>query len=145
MSIRYAAGLAALLSFAAPQGARAVEVPFVEDFPADAAGWLDFASMPLAWQASGGPDGSSYASGELSYFGFESPFGGGPVVFRANDSTDASGDGFVGDWTAAGVTHVRAWVRHDTGEDLTFYIRIATPFNFPGAVIGPKAVHLSWK
>jgi hypothetical protein len=130
-----AALAAALLTAPIAAEARAVVVPFVEDFPDDAAGWRDSGQLPVAWQASGGPDGSSHVSAELDYFGFEAPFGGGPVVFRANDAADASGDAFVGDWISAGVGGVRAWVRHDTGEDLTFFLRLSTPANFPGAVI----------
>jgi hypothetical protein len=137
MPARNAAALAAaaLLSLAAPPAARAVQVPFLEDFPTGAAGWRDNAQADLAWQATGGPDGSSHATTDLNYFGFTSPFGGGPVVFRANDAQDASSDAFVGDWVAAGVRQVRAWVRHDTGEDLTYFVRFATSQGFPGAVI----------
>jgi hypothetical protein len=130
-----AALAAALLATSIAAEGRAVVVPFVENFPADAAGWLDSGQLPVDWEASGGPDGSSYVAAELNYFGFEAPFGGGPVVLRANDSANASGDAFVGDWLAAGVATVRAWVRHDTGEELTYFVRIATPANFPGAVI----------
>jgi hypothetical protein len=130
---------AALLAILAPRGARAAQVPFVEDFATDAAAWRDNAQGDLAWQAAGGPDGSGYASAEFNYFGFTSPFGGGPVIFRANDAQDASGDAFVGDWIAAGVEEIRAWVRHDTGEDLTYFVRFATSQGFPGAVIEDDA------
>lgn len=114
--------------------AAAVTIPFTEDFTSDVAGWEDNASDPLDFVASGGPDGGSYASTEFNYFGFSSPFGGGPVIFRANDNDNASGDAFVGDWLADGVSTLTAWVRQDTGEDLTYFLRVATAFNFPGAV-----------
>ena len=42
---------------------------------------------------------ASFASTEFSYLGFTNPFGGGPVIFRAHDSDNASGDAFVGNWS----------------------------------------------
>jgi hypothetical protein len=120
--------------------AHALTVPFTEDFGSNVSGWLDNSNAPLTFQASGGPDGGSYASTSFNYFGFSNPFGGGPVIFRGNDSANASGDAFVGNWLTGGVTSASAWVRHDTGEDLTFFLRVATAFNFPGAVIGSNEV-----
>lgn len=119
----------------------AVTVPFTEDFAADVAGWRKNGSTPLTFESTGGPDGGSYASTTFNYFGFSSSFGGGPVIFRANDSDDASADAFVGDWLAAGVQLVTLYVRHDAPENLTFFMRVASSFNFPGAVIaGTQAV-----
>ncbi|MCL4684883.1 PEP-CTERM sorting domain-containing protein [Myxococcota bacterium] len=109
-------------------------LPFTEDFATDVAGWEDSFGAPLAFQPSGGPDGSSFASSDFNFFGFSSAFGGGPVTFRGNDSDDASGDAFVGDWLAAGVQQVSVFVRQETGVDLTVFLRVATAFNFPGAV-----------
>jgi hypothetical protein len=109
-------------------------LPFTEDFAADVAGWEDAFGAPLTFQAAGGPGGSTFASTDFNYFGFSNPFGGGPVTFRANDSDDASGDAFVGDWIAAGVQQISVLVYQETGFDLTFYLRVATSFNFPGAV-----------
>lgn len=116
--------------------ASAATVPFTEEFVADNAGWEDGESEAATFVASGGPDGSSYASVSFNYFGFESPFGGGPVVVRAASSDGASGGALFGDWIADDVDEVSMWVRHDTGVDLQFFIRVATAFNFPGAVIG---------
>jgi hypothetical protein len=115
--------------------AMAVTIPFTEDFTSDVSGWEDGNSDPLFFEASDGPDGGSYASADFNYFGYSSPFGGGPVVFRANQSDAASGGAFVGDWLTSGVTLVSAWVRHDAPEDLNFFMRVASSFNFPGAVI----------
>ena len=55
------------------------------------------------------------------------------VLFRAHDEFNASGNAFVGNWVAAGVNQLYAYVRHNAPEPLTFFARIATPFNFPGA------------
>lgn len=121
---------------ASASSASALTVPFTEDFASDVSGWINTANAPLTFQATGGPDGGSHASTTLNYFGFSNPFGGGPVVFRAHDNQNASGDAFVGDWVTGGVVLVTAWVKQDTGVDLTFFLRVAGSFNFPGAVIG---------
>lgn len=131
-NLALAAALAALLGAG---NASALTAPFTEDFASDASGWEDAGNAPLTWHADGGPDGSSHVSTAFSYFGFSNPFGGGPVIFRASQSDGASGGAFVGDWLAGGVGSVSAWVYHDTGVDLTFFLRVATSFNFPGAVI----------
>jgi hypothetical protein len=130
--------LAAALGMS-PGSASALTLPFTEDFASSVSGWRNAASDPLTFVASGGPDGSSYASGQFNYLGFVSPFpGGGPVTFRGNASADASGGAFVGDWVAGGVTTTSAWVRHDAPVDLTFFLRVAG--NAPGAIYGSSVV-----
>jgi hypothetical protein len=127
---------AALLATAIGAGtASALTVPYTEEFASNVSGWEDGAGSPLTWNASGGPSGSSYASASFSYFGFSNPFGGGPVIFRANDNDNASGDALVGNWLNGGVWQVSAWVYHETPENLNFFLRVASSFNFPGAVI----------
>ena len=132
-AVRAVTLLAALALHATAAGA--LTVPFVEDFESGSAGFEDAVGDPVSFVPTGGADGGGFVRTEFSYFGFSSPFGGGPVIFRAHDSDDASGDAFVGDWLAAGVGAVRAFVRHDVPEGLTFFLRVATSFNFPGAVI----------
>jgi len=135
-----AAMVAAL--WAAPAGA--VTVPFTEDFASDVAGWEDNVNDPLTFVASGGPDGSSFARGGFDFTDFVAPFpGAGPIVFRAQDEDNASGGAFIGDWIAAGVSQVRAFVRHDAPVDLTWILRIATSSNFPGAVFTPSGTTVS--
>jgi hypothetical protein len=129
--LAFVAAGAALLWNAA---AGAVTVPFTEAFATDVAGWENAASAPLTFEASGGPDGSGYASTTFNYFGFSNPFGGGPVIFRASDSDDPSGDAFVGNWITAGVETISVWFYHEAPEALTPFLRIASSFNFPGAV-----------
>lgn len=127
--------LAASLAVALGAGtASALTLGYTEDFAADVAGWEDAGNAPLTHEPAGGPDGSSFASTQFDYFGFSNPFGGGPVIFRASGNDGASGGAFVGDWLAAGVTQVSAWVYQETGEELTYFLRVATAFNFPGAV-----------
>jgi hypothetical protein len=115
--------------------ASALTVPFTEDFAANVSGWEDNVSDPLAWALTGGPQGDSFASTVFSWFGFESQFGGGPVLFRAHDNDDASGDAYVGDWLAGGVGMVSAMVYHEAPVNLNFFVRVSTRFNFPGAVM----------
>lgn len=115
--------------------AGATTIPFIENFDADVANWVNFNSIaPLTFNASGGPDGSSYASGEFNFK--DLAFGNqGPVILRASTSPlgAASGGNFFGDWIADGVTKFSAQVRHNASVPLTFYSRFASPFNFPGA------------
>jgi hypothetical protein len=127
---------AAALALALGAGAAsALTVPFTEEFASGVSGWENASSNPLTAVGSGGPDGSSYASTSFNYFGFTSPFGGGPVIFRGQDEDNASGLAFVGDWVAGGVDQVSIWVRQNTTETLTYFLRVASTFNFPGAVI----------
>lgn len=127
-------GAASLL---APVAAGAATIGFSETFDTDVAGWEDAVNAPLGFVASGGADGGGYASTTFNYLGYASPFGGdgGPVTFRASYADDPSGGAFVGDYLAEGVGAIRVSFRHDAPEPLTLFMRVATRFNFPGAVI----------
>ena len=57
-----------------------------------------------------------------------------PVVFRAQDEFGSSGNAFVGNYLAEGVTTFTAFVRHDASFPINFFARFSSPFNFPGAV-----------
>lgn len=125
---------AAALLFASP--AMGLTVPFVEDFSTDTALWVDSSeSNFLEHEATGGPDGGSYAS---ATFNFESLAADdqGPVIFRATTPIfePASGGAFFGDWVAGIVRNFSAQVRHDAPVPLTFFTRFAGPTNFPGAI-----------
>ena len=127
----------------APSLALAVDVGFSETFDADVAGWEDNVNNPLGWVSTGGADGGGYASTTFNFLGYTNPFGGdgGPVTFRASFSDNASGGAFVGDWLTEGVGAIQMSFRHDAPEPLTLYLRVATRFNFPGAVLDqPVAV-----
>jgi len=116
--------------------ASALTVPYTEDFTGGANGWTNADNTgPLTAIGSGGPDGGAYVTTNFNYFGFSSPFGGGPVIFRGQDENNASSLSFVGDWIAGGVGELSIWVRQNTTETLTYFLRVATTFNFPGAVI----------
>lgn len=135
MKWRMRSGLGAgLLGALVATAAQATTVPFTESFDTGVSGWEDNVNAPLGWTATGGSDGGGYASGTYDYRGYASPFGSGPVVLRASAADSPSGGAFIGDWLTDGVGSVTAMVRHDAPEDLTFFLRLASPANFPGAV-----------
>jgi hypothetical protein len=110
----------------------ALTVPFTENFTSDSANWYNATGVsPLGWQSSGGPDGSGYASGIFNFV--NSGANDTPALLRAQDEFNSSGNAFVGNWNAAGVTTFTAYVRHDAGIPLSYFVRFATPANFPGA------------
>lgn len=112
--------------------ARATIVPFTEDFSSGTANWRDSGGVTgLAWSATGGPDGGSYASGRFNFIS-SSP-SSTPAIFRAHDAYDSSGDAFVGNWIADDVDLFSVSVRHDAPTALTFFTRFAPSANFPGA------------
>ncbi len=122
--------------------ASAVTVPFTEAFDSDNSGWEDNVDNPTTWVSTGGglSGTSAYVESTFDYTGFVEPFpGAGPIVFRANDSDDASGDAFVGDWITDGVVQVTLEVFHDASEPLDYVLRIAGPLNFPAVALAPPS------
>lgn len=110
--------LMTLLFFAA--SGQALLVPFTEEFTGGSSNWLNGSSSAPTWSATGGVDDGGYISapGAITSAGF------GTIVFRGNASADASGDAFVGDWLAGGVTTFSAWVRHDAPVALNIFARL---------------------
>ena len=109
---------------------------FTEDFELDVANWVNFDNTAfLSFNATGGPDGSSFASGDFNFkdlaFGDQ-----GPVILRATTTPlgPASGGNFFGDWLTDGITEFSAQVRHNAPVPLTFFARFASPTFFPGAI-----------
>ncbi|MDX2199326.1 MAG: PEP-CTERM sorting domain-containing protein [Phycisphaerae bacterium] len=113
-------------------GANAATVPFTETFAADSANWFNSAGNgALNWSAAGGPGNSSHASGGFNFA--TSAANDTPVIFRAQDDFNSSGNAFVGDWIAQGVTQFSMQVRHNATQPLNFFARFSGPSNFPGA------------
>jgi hypothetical protein len=110
-------------------------VPFTEDFSSGNSNWSsNLSNVFLVHIPTGGPDGSSYASGTFNFQ--NSAAGTSPVLLRANNTTSlgpASGGNFIGDWISAGAKRFSAFVRHDAPVPLTYFARFADPANFPGA------------
>ena len=103
--------------------------PFIESFDNDASNWRDLG---------GGADASWNPAGYISTsaaFADAGPFG--LTLFRGQDAFDSSGDAFVGDWAAGGITHFSFDMRHNAAVPVNFFARFATPQNFP-AFAGAK-------
>jgi hypothetical protein len=118
---------------APPSIAPAAVVPFTETFTHDSSNWFDRAGVsPVGWNPAGGPDGSAFATttGSFAGLGTNDPL----VLYRAHDEFNSSGGAFVGNWVTDGVTAFGATVRHDADVPLNFFVRFASPANFPGAV-----------
>jgi hypothetical protein len=122
--------------------ATAVTVGYLEDFTTGDAGWRGLATSQLVdHEASGGVNDGAFikhidsALTPAGNFVASSTPGGpsGAIIFRANNS--ASGGAFTGNYLAADVTNVYAYVKHDFTEiPIDFYLRL------PGAIPGQAAV-----
>jgi len=120
--------------FLAVTAVRAVDVPTVETFAADAANWADNSGLALLTHvASGGPDGSGYAATNFAFNMGGGAGGDSVVLFRAQDEFNSSGNAFVGNWLADGITKLTVAVRHNAPEPLTYFARLSGPGNSPGA------------
>ncbi len=107
-------------------------VPFTETFSNNSSNWYNSSgSSPVDWISSGGPDGSAFAATSLNFSGLSA--GDPAVLFRAQDEFNSSAGAFIGDWVASGVSGFNAFVRHDADVPLNFFVRFASPSNFPGA------------
>jgi len=111
--------------------ANAAVVPFTEAFSADSANWGDSASAPLAWSATGGVD-NGFASGMFSFQNAQA--NADLIMLRSSAAMGSSGGALFGNWIADDLSGFSAYVRHDAGVPLTFFVRFADPANFPGAV-----------
>jgi len=129
------AGAVAVAWMAAVASAAPLTVPFTETFSVDAANWTISTSGTLAsWNSNGGPSGGTSISRIGS--GADINFGSGtsgPILFRGQDNFDSSDDRFVGDWLAGGVGTFSVDVFHTHSSALLFQVRLASPFNSPGA------------
>jgi len=108
--------------------AAALTYPFTEDFTAGTANWKNNAQQDLAQVAAGGPGDSSYVTTDYSFTSATNPQ---VAIFRGHNGFDSSGDAFVGDWLAANVGRLTAYVRHDAPQPLDFFVRVATSNNSP--------------
>ncbi len=125
------------LALAAPAGA--LTLPFTEEFATDNADWKDGGGFDLTWNATGGPDGGSYASGNFSFQPFppDEPI----TLARAQDEFGSSGGAFEGDWIANNVLTLSVFFRHDLPFPVSPFARLTQTGNFPGAIaIFPGAV-----
>lgn len=106
--------------------------PFTEDFEGGANGWLMGTFVAPTVSGSGALDGSAYVSSSAD---LNSAGQFGLTVFRGHDDFDASGDAFVGDYLAGGITTISFDFRHNAGIDLGIALRVATSGNTPGFAV----------
>lgn len=128
--------LAAIGTFGIVGSAMGVTYPFTETFSGPAANWATSsagpAASPLTYVASGGPDGSGFGRNSFSFVG--STAGAFPILFRAQDSFNSSGDAFVGDWVGAGVQTFSFDVRHNAPVSLQYFARFVAVGGFTGVI-----------
>jgi hypothetical protein len=129
-----------IVSVALPIQVQALIVPFTEDFTSGASNWLDGSSSTPTWTATGGVGGGSYISapGAIAAGGF------GTIVFRGNAAADASGDAFVGDWLAGGVSTFSAFISHNAPVALNFYARLDAGAGRAGSSIDFSVAPGAW-
>jgi len=125
--------LAFIVSTVFGSALQAVTVPYTEDFPLNNANWKQNGQTTFAaFNANGGPDGSSFISSSFNFVGnLEDD---GPVLHRANLSDSASGGNFFGNWIAAGATKFSAYVRHNATAPLDYFARFTGAPAFPGVI-----------
>ena len=129
--MRTALILSALAGTLLASSALAVTNPFTETFSGPSANW-SIASIITAptYIPTGGPDGSSYASGS---FGFAAAANGDfPILFRGQDNFSSSSNAFVGNWLTSGVTSFSFSVRHNAPASIDFFARFSN--GGPGVV-----------
>ena len=106
--------------------------PFTETFENGANGWLMGTFVAPTETGSGALDGSAYIStaADLNTAGMF-----GLTVLRGEDNFGASGDAFVGDYLAGGITTISFDIRHNAGIDLNIALRVSTSNNTPGFAV----------
>jgi len=105
--------------------------PFTETFDLGGENWAQGSGAAVDWNA--GAVSSTADVNSAGMFGL--------TLFRAQDDLDSSNDSFVGDYLAGGITTVSFDVLQDSGQDLTFGLRVATSLNNPAfAMLTPTVV-----
>lgn len=133
MNVRLTTAVFAVVLGIVASSARAVTVPTSETFNVDAANWADSSGLALLNHfASGGADGSGYASANYAFNTGGGAGGTTAVVFRAQDEFNSSGNAFVGNWVADKITKLTVQVRHNAPQPLSYFGRFSGPGNFPG-------------
>ncbi|MFG0305534.1 MAG: hypothetical protein ACF8Q5_04900 [Phycisphaerales bacterium JB040] len=120
-------------------GVALAQSPYTETFDTGNALWADAASQPLDWTATGSIDGTGYVSSTVNAAGIDPQFGA--LAFRGQVGLGSSGGAFAGDYLSNGIDTISFDVRHDSTDALSFYVRVATPGNFPAVLfLSPVAV-----
>lgn len=124
------------------QGATPVATPVLEGFDSGPNNWRNAASQLLGFEATGGPDGSSYVT---TTFNLLEAVGGAPgeraaatTLIRtvklqdpiSGEETISSDGAFFGSWLGS-AGEFRFSVRHNAPEPLYFFARLAVPNRSP--------------
>ena len=117
---------------AASMTASASVTSYTETFESGANNWVSGAFTPTTWNSTGSVDNSAYISSQLD-LNSAGPFG--LTLLRGQDDQNASGDAFVGNYLAGGITTVEFDFRHNAGVDLDIALRVATSANFPAFAV----------
>lgn len=127
MMLRKSFTLLCALALATQTSAAFAVTNFTETFSTNASGWLTGASTAPTYHATGGVAGSGYISYTSTFTSAASgPMGAPPlqILMRGNNSANASGDAFVGNWLADGVDSLSVAIRHNYTTPLTLYARL---------------------
>jgi hypothetical protein len=130
----------AALAAAFVQQSQALVVPFTEDFVSNNSNWLDGASASATWLSSGGVDDGGYITANITMV--ETGFGA--ISFRGNAAADASGDAFVGDWLAGGITLFTTYVRHNAPTNIDIYARLDAGSGRAGSSVNFSVAPNTW-
>jgi hypothetical protein len=130
----------AALAAAFVQHSQALVVPFIEDFETNNSNWMNGASASATWLSSGGVDGGGYITANITMI--ETTFG--VITFRGNAASDASGDAFVGDWLAGGVTLFTTYVRHNAPTNIDIYARLDAGSGRAGSSVNFSVAPNTW-
>lgn len=131
----------ALLLCAVCIPAQALTFPFTENFDSNRAAWEGYGdNIELGHSLTEGVNDSGYVfhSTDVNALPNSDQLMGsqGLLLFRANAADNASGGAFTGNWLAAGVTNVTAYVQHDYEHaPIDFFLRITGGNPGAGAVL----------
>lgn len=118
--------------------ASAAVLGFVEDFSSNSPGWLNEGSLAVTYNTTGGPNGAgdAYIS-DANIMNRVATTGQSSLetIFRGVSAVGApvSGDNFVGDFRAAGITEFRAWIKQDNPQGAAMSMGVRFPTTEPGA------------
>jgi hypothetical protein len=105
--------------------------PFTETFDLGGENWAQGSGAPVDWDA--GVVSTTVDVNSAGIFGL--------TLFRIQDNLDSSNDAFVGNYFAGGITSVRFDVLQDSGQDLSFGLRMTTATNSDAfALLTPTVV-----
>jgi len=115
------------MALLAATGTASAVTTFTETFNTNASDWLTGASTAPTYNVTGGIGDSGFISYTSTFTsGASGSFGAPPlqILFRGNNSADASADAFVGNWLGDGVFSLSIAVRHNYSTALDFYARL---------------------